>query len=83
MSPGIAISEACELAVKGEGTCYALGSVLNHVMLHQTVIGEETMLQMQKAEIEPDYIIACMGGNSISQIHVPHDAREDLGEKRH
>ena len=50
-SLGIAISEACELAVKDEGTCYALGSVLNHVMLHQTVIGEEALLQMQKAEI--------------------------------
>ena len=63
-SLGIAISEACELAVKDEGTCYALGSVLNHVMLHQTVIGEETMLQMQKAEIEPDYMVACVGGGS-------------------
>ena len=63
-SLGIAISEACELAMKDEGTCYALGSVLNHVMLHQTVIGEEAMLQMQKAEITPDYMIACVGGGS-------------------
>ena len=63
-SLGIAISEACELAVNDDRTCYALGSVLNHVMLHQTVIGEETMLQMEKAEIVPDYMVACVGGGS-------------------
>lgn len=63
-SLGIAISEACELAVNDEGTCYSLGSVLNHVMLHQTVIGIETMEQMKMAEIEPDYMIACAGGGS-------------------
>lgn len=63
-SLGIAISEACEMAVKDEGTCYALGSVLNHVMLHQTVIGLETKEQMAKAEIEPDCMIACAGGGS-------------------
>lgn len=63
-SLGIAISEACELAVGDEHTCYALGSVLNHVMLHQTVIGMETIEQMKMAEIEPDYMIACVGGGS-------------------
>ena len=63
-SLGIAISEACELAVKDPNTCYALGSVLNHVMLHQTVIGLETKIQMEKAEIVPDYMIACAGGGS-------------------
>lgn len=63
-SLGIAISEACELAIGDEGTCYALGSVMNHVMLHQTVIGQEVMQQMQKAEIDPDYMIACVGGGS-------------------
>ncbi|MFT0899428.1 TrpB-like pyridoxal phosphate-dependent enzyme [Candidatus Methanoprimaticola sp. MG2] len=63
-SLGIAISEACEIAVNNENTCYALGSVLNHVMLHQTVIGLETMEQMKKAEITPDYMIACVGGGS-------------------
>ena len=63
-SLGIAISEACEMAVSDEGTCYALGSVLNHVMLHQTVIGLETMAQMEKAEIVPDCMIACAGGGS-------------------
>ena len=63
-SLGIAISEACELAVKDEHTCYSLGSVLNHVMLHQTVIGLETIEQMKIGEIEPDYMIACVGGGS-------------------
>lgn len=63
-SLGIAISEACEMAVRDEHTCYALGSVLNHVMLHQTVIGLETLEQMRIGEIEPDYMIACVGGGS-------------------
>lgn len=63
-SLGIAISEACEMAVGDEHTCYALGSVLNHVMLHQTVIGLETIEQMRIGEIEPDYMIACVGGGS-------------------
>ena len=63
-SLGIAISEACEMAAKDPNTCYSLGSVLNHVMLHQSVIGLETMQQMKMAEIEPDYVIACTGGGS-------------------
>ena len=63
-SLGIAITEACELAMKDPGTCYALGSVLNHVMLHQTVIGLELKEQMKKAEIEPDVMIGCVGGGS-------------------
>lgn len=64
-SLGIAISEACELAASSGGdTKYALGSVMNHVMLHQTVIGLETMEQMASAEIEPDYMVACCGGGS-------------------
>ena len=63
-SLGIAISEACEVAAKDPGICYSLGSVLNHVMLHQSVIGQETMKQMEMAEIEPDYVIACTGGGS-------------------
>ena len=63
-SLGIAISEACEMAARDPNTCYSLGSVLNHVMLHQTVIGQETMKQMEMAEIEPDYVIACTGGGS-------------------
>ena len=63
-SLGIAISEACEMAVKDDHTCYSLGSVLNHVMLHQTVIGQEVIAQMDKAEIKPDYMVACVGGGS-------------------
>jgi tryptophan synthase beta chain len=63
-SLGIAISEAIEMAVKDPGTKYTLGSVANSVMLHQTVIGQETMLQMEKADIEPDYMVACIGGGS-------------------
>jgi tryptophan synthase beta chain len=63
-SLGIAISEAVEDAVKREDTHYSLGSVLNHVMLHQTVIGLESIKQMEMAGEEPDIIIACAGGGS-------------------
>jgi len=63
-SLGIAISEAMEVAVKDKGTNYSLGSVLNHVLLHQTIVGEETMLQFNKLEEKPDYLIGCVGGGS-------------------
>lgn len=63
-SLGIAISEALEACVKGNGTKYSLGSVLNHVMLHQTIIGEETLLQFKKLDEQPDYMIGCVGGGS-------------------
>jgi tryptophan synthase beta chain len=63
-SLGIAISEAVEDAATHENTKYALGSVLNHVMLHQTIIGEETRLQMEKVDEYPDVIIGCVGGGS-------------------
>jgi len=63
-SLGIAISEAVEVAVKGGGRKYSLGSVLNHVMLHQTIIGEETMLQFKKLDEKPDYLVGCVGGGS-------------------
>ncbi len=63
-SLGIAISEAVERAVQRDDTKYALGSVLNHVLLHQTVIGEEAMAQMEMAGDEPDIVIACTGGGS-------------------
>lgn len=63
-SLGIAISEAVELAAQDNGTKYALGSVLNHVLLHQTVIGQETMEQMAMAEDSPDVIVGCTGGGS-------------------
>jgi tryptophan synthase beta chain len=63
-SLGIAISEAVEVAAGRDDTKYALGSVLNHVCLHQTIIGEEAMLQMEMADDAPDVIIACTGGGS-------------------
>jgi tryptophan synthase beta chain len=63
-SLGIAISEAIEDCVKSKNTKYGLGSVLNHVMLHQTVIGEETIKQMEMAGEEPDILIGCAGGGS-------------------
>lgn len=63
-SLGIAISEAVELAVKDEKTKYSLGSVLNHVLMHQTVIGLETEKQLAMAEEKPDILIASVGGGS-------------------
>jgi tryptophan synthase beta chain len=63
-SLGIAISEAAEAAVKDENTNYALGSVLNHVLLHQTVIGEEALKQFAKVGESPDVIVGCTGGGS-------------------
>ncbi|NLT36978.1 MAG: TrpB-like pyridoxal phosphate-dependent enzyme [Methanomassiliicoccus sp.] len=61
---GIAISEAIETCVHQPNTKYSLGSVLNHVMLHQTVVGQEVMQQMKKIDITPDYMIGCVGGGS-------------------
>jgi tryptophan synthase beta chain len=63
-SLGIAISEAVESAAPREDTKYSLGSVLNHVLMHQTVIGEEAGAQMELAEDYPDVLIGCTGGGS-------------------
>jgi len=63
-SLGIAISEAVEVAAQDPDIRYALGSVLNHVLLHQTIIGEEALLQMAMAGDTPDLIIGCTGGGS-------------------
>ena len=63
-SLGIAISEAVEVAAQDENTKYALGSVLNHVLMHQTVIGQEAILQMEKAGNMPDIVVAPFGGGS-------------------
>ncbi|MFC1499793.1 TrpB-like pyridoxal phosphate-dependent enzyme [Candidatus Zixiibacteriota bacterium] len=63
-SLGIAISEAVEEAAKREDTKYSLGSVLNHVMLHQTVIGLESISQFEMAGEYPDVVIGCVGGGS-------------------
>ena len=63
-SLGIAISEAVEVAATRDDTKYALGSVLNHVLLHQTVVGQEAMMQMEMAGDDPDILIGCTGGGS-------------------
>ena len=63
-SLGIAISEAVERAVQRDDTKYALGSVLNHVLLHQTVIGQEAIRQFEMADDYPDIVVGCTGGGS-------------------
>ena len=63
-SLGIAISEAVEVAAQRDDTKYALGSVLNHVLLHQTVIGQEAIEQLEMADDYPDVIVGCTGGGS-------------------
>src|SRR3984957_3085323 len=78
-SLGIAISEAVEVAAKDPNTKYALGSVLNHVLLHQTVIGLEAMEQMALAGDDPDVIVGCTGGGSnFAGLVMPY-----LGRKIH
>jgi tryptophan synthase beta chain len=63
-SLGIAISEAVEDAATRDDTKYSLGSVLNHVLLHQTVVGQEAKKQMEKVDVYPDIIVGCIGGGS-------------------
>ncbi|TML11293.1 MAG: TrpB-like pyridoxal phosphate-dependent enzyme, partial [Actinobacteria bacterium] len=63
-SLGIAISEAVEDAASRDDTAYSLGSVLNHVLMHQTVIGQEALVQMELAGAFPDVVIGCVGGGS-------------------
>lgn len=63
-SLGMAISEAVEVAAQNDDTKYALGSVLNHVLLHQTIVGLEAKKQMEKFEEYPDTVIGCVGGGS-------------------
>ena len=80
-SLGMAISEAIEDTVTHPGTKYALGSVTNHVLLHQTVVGEEALLQMQEADAYPDVVIGCVGGgSSFGGIAFPF-LRENLAGK--
>jgi len=79
-SLGIAISEAVEVAAKDPNTKYALGSVLNHVLLHQTVIGLEAIEQMALADDDPDVIIACAGGGSnFAGLAMPYLGRKLKG----
>ncbi len=63
-SLGIAISEAVEMAAKDPNTKYSLGSVLNHVLMHQTIVGNEALLQMEMAGDYPDILVGCTGGGS-------------------
>ena len=63
-SLGIAISEAVERAAKDPDTKYSLGSVLNHVLMHQTIVGNESLLQMEMAGDYPDILVGCTGGGS-------------------
>ncbi|HLD25182.1 MAG TPA: TrpB-like pyridoxal phosphate-dependent enzyme [Patescibacteria group bacterium] len=63
-SLGMAISEAIEVAATTEGAHYSLGSVLNHVLLHQTIIGQEAKRQMEKEGVYPDVVVGCCGGGS-------------------
>jgi len=63
-SLGIAISEAVEAAIQADDIKYALGSVLNHVLMHQTIIGEEALLQFEKIGETPDLLVGCTGGGS-------------------
>ena len=63
-SLGLAISEAVEDAFSRDDTHYSLGSVLNHVLLHQTIIGQEAQKQMEMADVYPDIIVGCVGGGS-------------------
>ena len=81
-SLGIAISEAVERAATDPNTKYALGSVLNHVLLHQTIIGQEAILQFEKAEDYPNVVIACTGGGSnFAGLTFPFIGKKLRGEK--
>jgi tryptophan synthase beta chain len=80
-SLGIAISEAVEVAVQSTNTNYSLGSVLNHVLLHQSVIGLEALEQMEMADDEPDVVIGCAGGGSnFAGLAFPFIGRNLRGE---
>ncbi len=82
-SLGIAISEAVEVAAKDPNTKYALGSVLNHVLLHQTVIGLEAIEQMALAGDEPDVVLACAGGGSnFAGLALPYVGRNLKGQSK-
>ncbi len=81
-SLGIAISEAVEEAANRKDTNYALGSVLNHVLLHQTIIGEEVKLQLEKIDEKPDILIGCVGGGSnFGGLILPFVPMVKSGEK--
>ncbi|WP_449243433.1 TrpB-like pyridoxal phosphate-dependent enzyme [Desulfovibrio sp.] len=81
-SLGLAISEAVEDAATHEDTKYTLGSVLNHVLLHQSVVGQETQKQLEMAGEKPDYLVGCVGGGSnFGGFVLPFLPRKLQGEK--
>jgi len=81
-SLGIAVSEGLEYTEKHEGTVYSLGSVLNHVLMHQSIIGLETIKQFEIADDKPDLIVGCLGGGSnFGGIALPF-AGEVMKKKR-
>ncbi|MFC1865299.1 TrpB-like pyridoxal phosphate-dependent enzyme [Chloroflexota bacterium] len=81
-SLGLAISEAVEDAATRDDTHYSLGSVLNHVLLHQTIIGQEAIAQMEMADAYPDIIIGCVGGGSnFAGIFLPFIKDKISGKK--
>jgi tryptophan synthase beta chain len=81
-SLGIAISEAVEVAAQDPDARYALGSVLNHVLLHQTVIGQEALTQLEMAGDYPDIIVGCTGGGSnFAGIAFPFIGKQLRGER--
>ncbi len=84
-SLGIAISEAVEVAAGSDDTNYALGSVLNHVLLHQTVIGQEAIAQLEMAGEYPDVVVGCVGGGSnfagLSYPFIRANLREGKGTR--
>ena len=81
-SLGLAISEAVEDAVSRDDTHYALGSVLNHVLLHQTVIGLEAKQLMEMADVYPDIIVGCIGGGSnFAGLYLPFVKDKIEGKK--
>jgi tryptophan synthase beta chain len=81
-SLGLAISEACEDAFSRDDTKYSLGSVLNHVLMHQTVIGQEAMKQMEMVGHYPDILIGCVGGGSnFAGMFLPF-VKEKIAGKR-
>jgi tryptophan synthase beta chain len=82
-SLGIAISEAVEDAARREDTKYSLGSVLNHVLMHQTVIGQETKKQLDRADDEADVVVGCIGGGSnFAGFSFPFVADKLHGKKK-
>jgi len=80
-SLGIAISEAVEHSLRSDKSRYSLGSVVNFVLLHQTIIGQEVKAQLQKINVEPDVLVGCMGGGSnLGGLMIPF-AKEKLNGK--